>query len=227
MNSSNKIIKPSTIKEQVYNMLKEQILDGTIKPGEWLQEKKLAEMFNVSRSPVREVLIELVGEGLLENIPNKGVFVKVLNSKDIYNIFELREILEQYAIKKAVELATEDDVKVLKAVYKQLEESYNNGDVNEYSKVDTIIHNTIFSISGNDMLEDIVKNLYPQIQSFRTISLFNKKRYEESFIEHKGLIEGIIEKDYEKAWRHDSIHLKLARDEILKHIESLGQSEIK
>lgn len=130
-------------------------------------------------------------------------------------------MLEQYAIRKAVEVASEDDINKLKEIYKQLEESYYCGDVNKYNKVDTIIHETIFTITGNDILEDIVKNLYPKIQSFRTISLYNKKRYEDSFNEHKGLIEGIIDRDYEKAWKYGSIHLELARDEIINHIKSL------
>lgn len=72
MDPVNNIIKPSTIKEQVYNMLKEKILDGSIKEGEWLQEKKLAEIFNVSRSPIREALIKLAGEGLLEMFLTRG-----------------------------------------------------------------------------------------------------------------------------------------------------------
>ena len=221
MDTNNNIIRPVTIKEQVYSMLRDKILNGTIKPGEWLQEKKLAEMFNVSRSPIREVLIELVGEGLLENIPNKGVFVKTLNEKDIYNIFEIREILEEYAIRKSVELATEEDINRLKELYERLEKAYYDGNVYEYSKVDTLLHEMIISFSDNKILSEIANNLYPQIQSFRIISLHDQKRYEESFIEHKGLIEGIIERNFEKAWQYDSIHLKLARDKIIEHIKSL------
>ena len=91
-------IKLATIKEQVYEIIKDKILSGELKSGDWLQESKLAESLNVSRSPVREALKELVGEGLLENIPNKGVFVKTLSIKDIYNIFEFREVMEKYAI---------------------------------------------------------------------------------------------------------------------------------
>ena len=221
MKLSNKISRPITIKEQLYDMIKEQILNGTIKPGEWLQEKKLAEIYNVSRSPIREVLIELVGEGLLENLPNKGIFVKTLSSRDIYNIFEIRQVLEEYAISKAVQVATAEDIENLKQIKRDLEEAYYNCDVNEYSRIDTIIHNTIFSISGNDILEEVVDHLYPRIQSFRIISLYNKRRYEESFLEHKGILEGIIERDYDKAWRYGSTHLKLARNEIINHINSL------
>lgn len=75
MEQSNNVMRPPTIKEQVYNSIKELILDGTFKQGQRLQEVTLSDMFNVSRSPIREAIIELVSEGLLESIPNKGVWL--------------------------------------------------------------------------------------------------------------------------------------------------------
>lgn len=213
--------KPITIKEQVYEGLKKQILDGIIRPGEWLQEKKLSEYFNVSRSPIREVLIELVGEGLLENIPNKGVFVKVLSEKDIYNIFELRKILERYAIEKVIEEASDEEILQFEKIQEILEEFYLSGDLKKYSKIDSALHDTIFKTSGNDILIDVVNHLYPQLQPFRLISLNNKKRFEESYDEHKGIIRGLLERDFQKAWSFASIHLELARDEIIRHIRNI------
>ena len=223
MTSKKSTIKLITIKEQVYNIIKEDIITGKLKPGEWLQETKLAEMLNVSRSPVREVLKELVGEGLLENIPNKGVFVKTLSIKDIYNIFEFREVMEGYAIKKASNLATHEDLETLDQIYIELVKAYENGDVNEYCKIDTKLHDALFIISGNEIIYNIVNNVYPLLQPFRIISLNSKGRFEESLDEHKGIIEGIKEKDYKKSLEFNTKHLNLARDVIIEHIKDLNK----
>ena len=219
------ITKPSTIKEQVYRMLKTSILNGTIKPGEWLQEKKLAEMYKVSRSPIREVLIRLVSEGLLETIPNKGVFVKKQTSDDIYKIFELREILEKYAIEKAIKMATEEDIKKLKEIYEKLEKCFYDCNIDEYEKLDNKLHEKIFTICDNEIVSNIYRNLHPQIKSFIILSLNDKLRYDQSIAEHKGLVEGIAERNFKKAWKHDSEHLKLARDTILGHLVKLEKEE--
>lgn len=220
----NEAIKLPTIKEQVYKIIKDKIIGGEIKPGDWLQEIKLAKTLNVSRSPVREVLKELVGEGLLENIPNKGVFVKILRKKDIYNIFEFREVMEKFAIERSVELASEEDFEVLDEIFLKMKKKYDKNDVNEYCKIDTELHNMLFVMSRNELIFNLVKNVYPLLQPFRIISLSRDGRFKESFDEHKGLIEGIKERNYEKAWKYNNIHLKLARDVILDYLDSLNKN---
>ncbi|MEL7606323.1 GntR family transcriptional regulator [Sedimentibacter saalensis] len=220
----NEVIKLPTIKEQVYKIIKDKIIAGEIKPGEWLQESKLAKILNVSRSPVREALKELVGEGLLENIPNKGVFVKILSKKDIYNIFEFREVMEKFAIEKSVEVATEEDFEMLDKIYAKLKKKYDKNDVKEYCKLDAELHNMLFTISRNEIISNMVNNVNPLLQPFRTISLSRDGRFKESLEEHRGLVEGIKERNFEKAWKYNNIHLKLARDVIIEYLDSLNIS---
>lgn len=224
MNMETEPIKLSTIKEQVYEIIKDKILSGELKPGERLQESKLAELLNVSRSPVREALNELVGEGLLVNIPNKGVFVKKLSIKDIYNIYELREVMEKFAIKKSIELFTDDYGKRLEKIYVDLKEAFEKSDLNEYTKIDTKLHYFLFEMCDNEMISDVINNIFPLIQPFRIISLSSRERFDESFEEHEGLINGIKEGNFEKAWEYNKVHLRLARDEIIKHLKTLDEN---
>ena len=88
----------STIREQVYQILRDDICQGVYAPGTRLQEVDLAENLNVSRSPVREALRQLAADGLLLEIPNKGVYVKEFTAKDIGEIYDLRVMLESYGI---------------------------------------------------------------------------------------------------------------------------------
>lgn len=224
MNLRFEQIKLPTIKEQVYEIIKENILTGKLKPGAWLQENKLADSLNVSRSPVREALKQLVGEGLLVNIPNKGVFVKTLSIKDIYNIFEFREVMEKYAIKKSIDLFTDEYGEGLDKIYIDLKDAFEKADLNQYIKIDTKLHYFLFEMCDNEIINNVVNNVFPLLQPFRIISLNSKARFDESFEEHKGLINGIIEGDFDKAWGYNKVHLRKARDEIIKHLESLSKN---
>ena len=196
MNIEIEPIKLPTIKEQVYEIIKDKILSGELKPGEKLIESRLADLLNVSRSPVREVLNELVGQGLLENIPNKGVFVKTLSVKDIYNIFEFREVMEKYAISKTIELLTDEYIVKLDEISLELKETFENNNLNDYIKIDTKLHYSFFKMCDNDLIDDVVNNVFPLLQPFRIISLSSKKRFDESYDEHKGLIESIKEGNF-------------------------------
>ena len=77
-----------TIRNQVYQILKDDICEGRFAPGQWLQENELAERLCVSRSPIREALRQLASDGLVVEIPNKGVFVKEFTARDIEEIFD-------------------------------------------------------------------------------------------------------------------------------------------
>lgn len=214
------------IKEQIYNIIKDNILNGTFKPGQRLQELEIAAQFNVSRSPVREVLKELVGEGILEDIPNKGVYVRKLDKKYMQDIYEIRELIEKYSIKKAISKLCPEDIKKLDEIYNSLEESFSMHDINEYARIDTELHNFIVYLSGNNFAYHIVEKGFALLQPFRTISLHDKNRFEESLIEHKNIIEGIKEKNFEKAWQWASKHLILAKNQVFKYIDSTSETEI-
>lgn len=210
--------KITTIKQQVHDIIKENILNGTFAQGEWLQEKKLAEILNVSRSPVREALKELVGEGLLEDIPNKGVFVRRFTMKDIDNIFELREVLEKYAIKKIIEIGTDEEIQDLVHLFNQMEDSYNKGDLYDYYKIDTNFHSMLYDMCKNDILNNMISGILPVIQPTKINHNAGMVRFKNSLEEHRGIMEGIRDRDFKKAWEYQQIHLKLAKKETIKNL---------
>jgi DNA-binding GntR family transcriptional regulator len=94
----NRIVK--TIKEQVYQILRKDIIEGKYAPGDKISEVEVALQLNVSRSPVHSAVNELIGEGLLENTPNKPVRVRELSTKQILDIYEYRVLIENFSIKK-------------------------------------------------------------------------------------------------------------------------------
>lgn len=218
-NSGN--VKLTTIKQQVYLILKDKIINGEIKTGERLYEKEIAESMGVSRSPVRESLNELIGEGLLHNIPNKGVFVKRMDKKDIYDIYEYRMIMEKYAIKKAIKNLSNDDIIVLNSIYNELQKRHEEDDKIGYHKVDIELHDTIFIISRNEIMYKSIRSISDSLQPLRTIALNNAEGFKRSLNDHQGIIKGILERDFNKAWGYDKSHLINAQDTIIEHLNSL------
>lgn len=209
-----------TMKHQVYQIIKKEICDGNYLPGQWLQEKELAEKMNVSRSPVREALKQLVDEGLAIEYPNKGVFVKEFTPKDIEEIYDVRIMLESYAIKNSVKLLTGINIKEIMDILKNLTECYEKNDISNYIEFDTKLHQYIVKLGGNSLVTDIYRRIYSQVQQFRIYSLTTKKRFDDSIVEHRGVIENLIASNWKEADRINRIHLALAREEIINHIES-------
>jgi len=215
-----KEIKPiSTIKDQVYNIIRSGILDGTFQQGEWLQEQDLAKRFSVSRSPIRESLKQLVGDGLLVNIPNKGVFVKKLADHDVEEIYEIRIMFEQFAIYKTKNNLTRENKDLLLGIKRNLNTSYKKGNLKSYTIYDNELHKTIIALSGNSVLADIENKIFGLLYPFRHLSLLNAQRYEESIIEHTEIIDSIICGNVDEAWRIDLQHLTKAKQSALKYIK--------
>ena len=97
----SKIRRIITIKQQVYEILRDDICNGIYAPGQQIQEVELSKKLEISRSPIREALRQLVSEGLAVEYPNRGVFVKTYTAKDIEDVFDLRILLESYAIRRS------------------------------------------------------------------------------------------------------------------------------
>ncbi len=209
----------NTIRGQVYELLKEAICNGEFEGGQWLQEKELAEQYSVSRSPVREALRQLSADGLVVEVPNKGVFVREFTSKDIEEIFDLRVLMENYAIDKIDERLTDSICTQLKDCMRIVEEEYEKDELSSYIAADAKLHDLIIKLSGNNFLAIAYERVHIMIQQFRSFSLMdNPKRYQESIEEHRNIVKYILDNQPEKAKEINSYHLRLAMEQIILHL---------
>ena len=215
----------TTMKHQIYQILKDEICNGTLPPGKWLQEKEIAEKLDVSRSPVREAIKTLVYEGLAIEYPNKGVFVKEFTTKDIEEIYEARLMLESFAIKNSVKTLTSKNISELMELLELLLKYYKDNDLTNYIKIDTELHEYIINLSGNSLIVDTYKRIYSHTQQFRIYSLTTQKRFDDSVIEHKTVIENIVSRNWKEADKINQIHLTLARDEIIAYFEAKKEAD--
>ena len=208
----------TTIREQVYQILRDEICRGEYPPGYRLQELELTEHLNVSRSPVREALRQLVSDGLLIDIPNKGVYVKEFTAKDIEEIFDLRVLLESYSIFHSMGNVTSTRQDQLLRILADMEAAYAKGDLETYIAVDEQLHMQIVQLAGNSLVNDTYERVRSMNQQFRVLSLMDPQRFKESLDEHRSIIHAIVNGDPHSAYSINSHHLRLACDAIKERL---------
>lgn len=199
-----------TIRDQVYQILRDEICAGKYPPGYWLQETELTEHLGVSRSPVREALRRLVGDGLLIEIPNKGVFVKEFTDRDIDEIFDMRMMLESYAIRKSRDHLTSARLQQLFDILEKLEMTHASGDVASYTQNDEILHKQLVNFSENSLVISTYDRVRSMNQQFRVLSLTSHQRFDESLVEHRQIVQALAVEDVETACQTNARHLELA-----------------
>ena len=213
------------MREQVYEILRDEICRGVYPPGTRLQEADLTEHLNVSRSPVREALRQLVSDGLLLEIPNKGVYVKEFTVKDIEEIFDLRVLLESYSIFHSAGHITSSRLERLLRILADLESSFADGDLEAYTVSDEKLHTQIVRLADNSLVNDTYERVRSMNQQFRVLSLMSPKRFRESLDEHRTIIHSLATGDIRTADSVNRRHLQLACDAIKARIAHPGEEE--
>ena len=186
---------PRSMAEQVYDLLRKQILDQDLKPGERLLEVAVSESLNVSRTPIREAFRLLQQDDLVERIPQGGVRVTDLPVDELREILVLRKILEVYAVELAIERITAEEIGKLDTIVAAAEEmvvAERNGEKIDFarlSQLNTTFHDLICSCARSSYLNKTLEIVRLPILRFRPFSLEDKKHRWRGVDEHKRMIE--------------------------------------
>ncbi|MDL2210651.1 GntR family transcriptional regulator [Desulfovibrio sp. OttesenSCG-928-O18] len=209
-----------TIKDQVYAILKAEICGGVHRDGQRLHENELATRLKVSRSPVREALRQLASDGLVLELPNKGVFVKELTPEDIEDIFEVRLLLESYAIRRSPGRMSPEIAQELQRCHEEFAALHAADDITNYLDVDGRLHHALVRLSGNGVAISVYDKISSLAQKFRVISLLGKQRFDESVEEHQGVISHVLKGETEAAIQWNELHLQRAKQKIIEYLTS-------
>jgi DNA-binding GntR family transcriptional regulator len=187
--------------------LRAAILEGTFQAGERLIETDLAEQLGTSRGPVREALKELSREGLVDIQPYKGAVVRTFSASDIEEIYELRNLLEGYATRMAVEKATPADIDRLQELYDEMQAIADAGDLSALVEKDIEFHREICRVSGNTRLQVIWSSLASQVRLF--LVLADQVFFEPDFIvgTHTDTMKAFRTRDPDLAERAVEMHM--------------------
>lgn len=206
-------INTESIAVQAYTILKNQIIDGDYLPGDKISEQSVADRLQISRSPVREAIRRLANEGLIDYFPNRGAFVRVYSSKDISDCFEMRLLLERYAIFHISPELREAHIDGLRAL--QLE--IMNIDKARYADLDAKLHESVVALCGNDILLTHYRLLYSQILTFREISLVDEEMNALATRSHVALLKAVINGKDERAVEIITKHLTESEAQVQKY----------
>ncbi len=147
MMTADNDLSHSQLQHLVAERLRAAILDGQIRPGQWLRQRQLAEEFNVSQMPVREALKELASEGLVEHIPYRGVRVVGFTVDDVEDLYAHRSLLEGMAARAAAQSITQEELDKLRSLQQQMIEHVDKQYLADYRVLNRQFHQTIILAS--------------------------------------------------------------------------------
>lgn len=186
------------LRDVVFHTLREAILKGELKPGERLMELQLAAKLGVSRTPIREAIRMLEQEGLAVTIPRKGAEVAKMTEKDMEDVLQVREALDELAATIACEQMTTEQLDALRNTMREFEEFTKTGNVKKIAEADVEFHDIIYQATGNPKLVNMLNNLREQMYRYRIEYLKDEKNYPMLIQEHSEIVEGLMAKDKAK-----------------------------
>jgi DNA-binding GntR family transcriptional regulator len=202
----------------VADCLRSDILEGRLRPGEWLRQERLAQAYSVSQMPVREALKQLAAEGLVEHVPYRGVRVVEFAAEDVEDLYACRAFIEGMAARSAAQNVTDEELSDLAGLHEQMVRCRTPEDLAQYRELNRRFHALIFSASRRSY---IVRTLAQLWSAFPTMLWSNIPRIavasvpgrdEPDAAEHEEIVAALAARDAERAERA-----------VRRHIESAGE----
>lgn len=213
--------KPTSLAEQVFLRLQEDIINGVHPRGSLLSETTLVEALGVSRTPIREALHRLQEEHLVD-ITQKGILILGVTSEDLVDIYEIRVRIEGLAASFCALRASDEDLKELGEALSLQEHYVSVHDADRIKSFDSSFHEIIYRLSGSAVLRDILLPLHKKVQKYRKASVESDSRAVRSLEEHKAIYDAIVAHDPIRAEEAMCRHVQNAKS----HIQRSGGIEL-
>ncbi|WP_144158068.1 GntR family transcriptional regulator [Paraburkholderia sp. BCC1885] len=190
-------LQHTNLRDQALAVLKLRLVSGDIAPGKIYSAAALATELGVSNSPVREAMLTLVNEGLMETVKNRGFRVVPISDKERRNIYELRKLIEVPAMSKLATMHKKiaEHSEELHTVAASMVEFAKSGDIVSYLGADRNFHLTLLGFLENERLTSIVENLREQSRQYGLKALSARGELAKSAEGHKPLLEAILAGD--------------------------------
>ena len=202
---------------KIFILLRDRILNESYKCGDKLNELTLAKELKISRTPIREALKQLELEGLVESIPNKGVYVKGFSPRDIDDMFEIRLSLEGLAVSFAIDRMDEVHLAKIKEVFELLEFYTTKGDFDKVNDFNILFHESIYQATQSTYFEQILKDIHYYVSVTSRHSFARPERLESSLVEHRAILEAIIDGDKDEATERIQRHIRKTQMLVRKY----------
>lgn len=216
--------QPPPLAKMAYHSLRDSILTGDLKPGEIYNEMALAKELGISRTPVREALLELSTHGLVTFLPRKGVIVNDPSPRDVEELFEVRRAIELAAIEKVSRSAPPCDLGPLEKSLQDQRRALSKGDFLSYMEADRLFHATLSHLANNRRMVAILENIRDLIHLIGYHALATEGRGEAVIVEHQKVLEALRSGQPSAARKALEYHLDQSRAAVDKAYAEKGRT---
>ena len=192
---------------------------GDLKPGERVVERRICDMLELGRTPVREAFWRLEKDGFIRVMPNKGAYVPKMSIRDHEEIAEVDAVLEGYAVELAAKVIRPKQVEELKKIVRQVSAAAKTGDYLAYVEMDLVLHEFFPKLTQNVFLLREIRKLRQSLFFLRALSkaLFN--HVDEFLGDHDKILDAIIAGNPKKARNAMQKHVKRAKDRNVQFLQ--------
>ena len=215
-----------SLTEQAAESIRSRIVRGVLQCGEPLSEIALAQELGVSKTPVREALIQLKRQGLVEIHPQRGTFVFEMNAAEVRDLAEMRAILEGAALRLAVERDGEALCRAWEPIVAAMQAAASAGDAEAYRVLDGAFHDAIVDAAGNAFLTDAFTGIAFRIQALRSRLSLDPSLNISSLDEHVQLLDMVRNKRSKKAADLLQSHIEGTRDRYLAVLDGAREGAV-
>ncbi len=213
-----------TFADRAYAALKDVILSLDIydRPEEVrLDERQLASDLGISRTPVREAMVQLEREGFVRSIPRRGIYVVRKTRAEVIELITAWAALESMAARLITEHASDAQIAKLRAMFTTFENGRLHAKLDEYSEVNIEFHQTIIRMSGNSVLIDLAANLFAHMRMIRRKTISESDRADRSIRDHMNIIKAIEARDTVRAEELVRTHALGLAEHVAKYADYL------
>lgn len=179
-----------TLREKVYNYLREGLATGRLEPGSYINQDEICANLNISRAPLRDALIQLDTEQFVQIQPRRGVLIKPLTLRDVQNSYEIAGFLESAVVKTEFTRITKARVAKMKRLNDRLHETLEAGKYDAYYQLNLNFHDIFLSLSGNQLLKTILMPIKQRLYDFPRMN-YQREWEKINLLEHERFIYSI------------------------------------
>lgn len=213
----SRLIRPETLKEVAYKEIKKILVTGQINGTKYYSANHFAELLGISRTPVREAVMQLAAEGFFVLHTGKGFCIKEYTKKEIQDFFETRKIFETHLIRKFYETMTKEDLDTLEKFILIMKDKSKKADASAFLEADKNFHLYFVQKSANQFLFSFMESLRELIGilGLKTIQLSERK--ESVVAEHQSILDALKDKDLKRALKATNEHLDNTEELLISY----------
>jgi DNA-binding GntR family transcriptional regulator len=205
------LVEKVSIRERIGRALRAAIVSGEMEPGVVYSAPALGARFGVSATPVREAMLDLVKEGLVDVVPNKGFRVTEIGESDLDEITELRLLIEPPVVRQVTRHIPAEDLPVLRELAQVIVDCANEGNLVEYTEADRVFHLRLLSYADNTRMTNLVSDLRAHTRLFGLSILLERGELVDSAREHLDIVDTIERRDSRAVERLMRNHIRQTR----------------